>query len=381
MSMGLFGPENHEPRVPEREPEVIFDRIRHQDVVLGGLRGAFAQGRMPHALILWGPAGIGRMRSAQAVAQMLLCSGDTPPCGVCPSCGRAIRFTHPDLLLITAAVKSDQDDLVHKDLEAYGRDPYHCLRVSSKASIWIERIRELKAESAKARVERGARVAIIRDAERMTQAAAQAALKIIEEPAPGTYLILTCVDPEQLLPTIVSRCQRYRFRALPREFIEGVLAERTELDPPAVTITAALARGSLGRALALSCEDLTGLRDQALALFHVELRDPAEVSEKVGRLGRTWDPDRAETSIDLMMMWLEDLLLLHHGLPEDRVTHMDRVAELRALAARWPVGEIKRRCRILEELQRAYRQNVNLTLATEAALLRLNRLVTDEGPF
>lgn len=377
MSMGLFGPE--EPK--QRDREVIFDRIRHQDSVLTSLRGAFAQGRMPHALLLWGPPGVGRMRSAQAIAQMLLCMEDEAPCGVCPACRRTVRFTHPDLILITAAVKSDQDELVHKDLEAYGRDPYHCLRVPSKASIWIERIRELKAESAKARVERGARVAIIRDAERMTQEAAQAALKIIEEPAAGTYLILTCADPEQLLPTIVSRCQRYRFRALPREFIEEILRERTELDEHAVTMTAALARGSLGQALLLSAEDLMGIRDQALALFHAELRDPAEVSDRVGALGRTWDPDRAGTSIDLMMMWLEDLLLLHHGLSEEQVTHSDRLAELRAAASRWPVGEIKRRCRILEELQQAYRQNVNLALATEAALMKLNRLVGDEGPF
>lgn len=360
---------------------VLFDVIRHQETAVRALREAWERGKMPHALLFWGPGGVGKLRTAHALAQMLLCSSQSPPCGACSICDRVIRFTHPDLLLIAPAIKSALDGQFHKALAAYGQDLFCCLETPPKASIWIERIRELKAESSKARVERGNRVAIIRDAERMTLEAAQAALKLIEEPTAGTYLVLTCRDPEQLLPTILSRCRKLRFRQLPREFIEQVLRERSESAGAHPRVVATLAQGSLGQALSWLDEDVLELRDRALELFQTDRADPAAVGREVRSLGRTWDLDKAQASVDLLMMWFEDLLLLHHGLPEDAVTNTDRLQDLRRLARGISVAEIKRRSGVLEEMLQSIRQNVNPVLATETALLRLNRLVEESGLF
>ncbi len=355
---------------------LLLDRIQHQAHAVDSLRAAWERGRLAHAYLFWGPEGVGKMRTAQAVSQMVLCTASAPPCGECPACGKAARFTHPDQILV-APPPREGADAWHKALEAYGQDSYHCWQAAPNASIGIERIRGLKAESSMARVEKGNRMVIIREAERMTPEAAQAALKLIEEPGEGTYLVLTSRDPERLLPTILSRCQRLRFRPLPRAFIEERLAAR---DVPA-RVLAALAQGSLSRALAmLEEEDVDALRDRTIALFAPGLRSPAEVRAHLPR-GRAWDAARAQISADLLMMWYEDLLLLHHGLPEELVTHADRLDDLRLRAQEISLPEIRRRCDIIEELLQAIRQNVGPLLALETALLRLNRLAGEKDLF
>jgi len=372
--MDLFGRDERRPPGSGAPGPVLLDQVRHQDTAVTGLREAWRRGKMPHAVLLWGPEGVGRMRTAHGLAQLLLCEAGEAPCGGCPACQRAARFTHPDLLVLFPVLRTRGEEEPHKLLEAYGQDPYHCWRIPPQASIGIERVRELKAESSKARVEKGNRVVIIREAEQMTQEAAQAALKLIEEPSAGTYLVMTCRDPQQLLPTIVSRCQRHRLRPLPREFIEGVLRERAGLDPEDARLVASLAHGSLGRALAQREDDVAARRDRAVELFGEPLTDPAVATQRVQALGRSWDPETAVAHVDLMMAWYEDLLLLGQGIPAHTVTNLDRLEELRAQAAVLSVREIKRRCEILEELLEALRSNVNLVLATESALLRLNRL-------
>jgi DNA polymerase-3 subunit delta' len=372
--MDLFGQEQRRPAKSAATGPVLLDLIRHQDTAVAGLREAWRRGKMPHAALLWGPEGVGRLRTAQGLAQLLLCEAEQQPCGACPSCLRVARFTHPDLLVLAPVQRARGEEDLHKLLEAYGQDPYHCWRIPPQASIGIERIRELKAESSMARVEKGNRVVIIREAEQMTQEAAQAALKLIEEPSAGTYLVMTCRDPQLLLPTIVSRCQRFRFRPLPRDFVEGVLRERAGLSPEEARLVASLAHGSLGRALAQREDDVAARRDRAVELFGEPLTGPAGASARVQALGRSWDAESAVAHVDLMMAWYEDLLLLGHGVPEQAVTNLDRLEDLRAQAAAMPVGEIKRRSEILEELLEALRGNVNLTLATESALLRLNGL-------
>ncbi len=375
--MDLFGREESRPAPPRATGPVLLDRIRHQETAVRGLREAYRRGKMPHAVLLWGPEGVGRMRTAHGLAQLLLCQDVEPPCGACPACLRSARFTHPDLLVIAPAVRARVEEELHKLLEAYGQDLYHSWRIAPQASIGIERIRELKAESSKARVEKGNRVVIIREAEQMTQEAAQAALKLIEEPSAGTYLVMTCRDPQQLLPTIVSRCQRIRLRPLPRGFIEEVLGERIDLAPEEARLVASLAHGSLGRALAERGDEMADRRDRAIELFGRPLADPAAAALRVQALGRSWDMESAVAFVDLMMAWYEDLLLLGQGLPEQAVTNLDRLDRLRAEAAAMPVREIRRRSEILEELLEALRGNVNLVLATEAALLKLNHLAPD----
>lgn len=356
---------------------VLLDQIQHQAPVLSAIRNAHRLDKVAHAFLFWGPGGVGKLRAAQAMAQLLLCREKSSPCGQCAACDQVVRLVHPDLHLVMAG-KPEDDGILQKTVEAYGRDLFHRIEPPANASIMIDRIRNLKSETAKTHVGSGNRVAIIRDAERMTIEAAQSALKLIEEPREATYLILTCREPEALLPTILSRCQRIRFRPLPADYIKSVLAQRAEESAP-LTMISRLAQGSLGRALAMLEEDVASQRDLALSLFVSQLRDPQEVREKIKLVARKWDLGMARTLVDMLMLWYEDQLILQHGLGESGVAHQDRLAELRMAAGASSHGEIKRRIGILEEMLLALSQNVNPTLALETTLLRLNRLVAEKG--
>lgn len=352
---------------------ILATAIRHQEAALEALRQAAEAGRIAHAYLFWGPTGIGKTRSALALAQRLLCERTPAPCGSCPPCERVARLTHPDLHFVLAASRATEEEM-RRELDAYAQDPYHCLETPRGASIGIERIRSLKLEASKARVEQGCRVILIREAERLTLEAAQAALKLIEEPQAETFLVLTCTDASHLLPTILSRCQRVRFRALPADFLAEVLASRLEMPAERARVVAGLAQGSLSRALELGEGDAVALRDEALELIERPPRDASEAVARVQRIGRSWDAERARLMVDLLMTWYGDLLALRHGLPEEDLVHGDRVAALRRQAAGLGLPLVRRRIEALEEMLEAIEQNVNPALALEAALLRIHGL-------
>jgi DNA polymerase-3 subunit delta' len=351
------------------------------------LQQARRAGRLPHAYLFWGPPGVGKTRAALGLAQLLLCErasaegvagsedtqSDPLPCGACPPCQRVARLTHPDLHLVLPGTRATEED-PRRELEAYAQDPYHCLDVPHGASIGIERIRGLKLEASKARVERGCRVIVIRDAERLTLEAAQAALKLIEEPQAETFLVLTCTDPSHLLPTILSRCRRLRFRALPAGFLAAVVRERMNLSEAGARVVAGLAQGSLSRALELAEMDAPAVRDEALELFERPPRDAADAAARVLSLGRAWSGDRARLVVDLLMSWYGDILAARYGLPEEDWVHADRAEALRRQAQALSLPQLRRRVAALEELLAAIEQNVNPALALEAALLRIHAL-------
>jgi DNA polymerase-3 subunit delta' len=352
---------------------ILRDTIRHQETALAALNMAWQSGRVPHASLFWGPEGVGKMRTALGWAQQLFCTDAHAPCGACSACQRVTRLTYPDLHVVLAWARGGLEN-ERQELDAYAQDAYHWVRVPRSATIGIERIRSLKLEASKARVERGARMILIRDAERMTLEAAQAALKLIEEPQAETFLVLTCTDPSHLLPTILSRCQRVRFRALPNAFLEEVLCARMELPAAQARVVAGLAQGSLSRALELGESDALALRDEALALIEAPARDAAEASSRVQRLGRAWDGERARVLVDLMMTWYSDLLATMCGLPAVGLVHGDRIEELRRQASSRTLNDVKRRIAALEEMLQAIEQNVNPALALEAALLKIHGL-------
>ena len=218
----------------------ILGRILDQDEIVARLCEAARDGRVAQAYLFHGPRGVGKTRTALGLAQAMNCLDASPPCGACRACRRVASLLHPDVRLLFPATREEEsrpEDLGRR-LEEYGADRYHLLEFARNASIGIERIRELKAEAAMSHVEGKRRVNIIVSAHRMLEDAAQSALKLIEEPPPGTHMILTVEEPAALLPTIVSRCQLVRFRPLPRATIEEVLGTEFGLEKAAAALIA-----------------------------------------------------------------------------------------------------------------------------------------------
>jgi DNA polymerase-3 subunit delta' len=149
------------------------------------LEAAVAGGRLPHAVLLHGPAGVGKERFAAALSAALFCKGrgaTLEACGRCAECALSLAGSHPDL---------------------------HWLRrLEDKKSISVDQVRETCEQLGMTSMRGGLRVAVVVPAQAMTTSAQNALLKTLEEPAPRTLLMLVTPRPSGLLATLRSRCQR-----------------------------------------------------------------------------------------------------------------------------------------------------------------------------
>lgn len=357
-----------ETRVIEPRTGPVWNHIRHQEEALQQIRDSLAASRLPHAVLFWGPPGVGKMRAAQGLAQALLCMSDQLPCGECRACTKVGRFTHPDVHVLRPwkAREEEGEDPV---LALYAVDPHSSLEIPPPATIGIDRIRRIKEESSKTLVEGSCRVLIIPQAELMTPEAANAALKLMEEPTGETFLILTTTDLRLLLPTVVSRCRRVRFRALPGDFLEGLLAAEAGADAEVARLAAVLSEGSLPRALELAREDLVSLRDEVLDLVSPAGGDIPGLLKRAEKWTRRWDAGTARFLSSLLGLWQQDLLRLKSGAADSGIVHRDQMDRLQAEASSITVSEIRRRLELLEELVESVDRYVNPQLALRVFLM------------
>jgi len=190
---------------------------------------------VPHALLIAGPPSVGKHALAMDLAAALLCTGATGadrPCRRCRGCRMVEHGNHPDL---------------HR-LEPEGAGGQ--IRIGDRQHPEPGTVRGLAVELALLPVEGGARVAIVRDAQRLSDDAQSALLKTLEEPPAGTTLILCADDEERLLPTIRSRCARIRLGPVGARDIERLLADLELADAPTAARLARLAGGRSGLAVA-----------------------------------------------------------------------------------------------------------------------------------
>jgi DNA polymerase III delta' subunit len=217
-----------------------FRGIRGQDAALGRLASALAGGRVPHAYLFAGPDGVGKRAAFFQWARALLCPTPTAPatpCEECSSCRRAAAGRHPDLF---RADFETQAVLLKEPPE-------------KQKALKIDTVREMEKALRLKPLEGKTKLALIDPADKLVDAAAHALLKVLEEPPPGTHIVLLASSAAQLLGTIRSRCQTVRFRPLPAADLLAVLEDRAAagepLDRDRFAAAARAAEGSVGRAL------------------------------------------------------------------------------------------------------------------------------------
>ncbi len=204
--------------------------------VLRGKAGRQAGG-MAHAWLLTGPPGSGRSVAARAFAAALLCPDQG--CGACPSCHQVRAGTHADLML------------VRPDGLSYG----------------VKQTRDLVLRAATSPAGGRWHVVLFEDADRATEAAANALLKAIEEPAPRTVWLLCAPSAEDLVPTIRSRCRLVVLRTPSSASVADVLVRRDGVDPDRALAAARAAQGHIGRARRLATDaDAAKRRAEVLRL-------------------------------------------------------------------------------------------------------------------
>ena len=263
------------------------------------LAQALRSDRLAQVMVISGPAGVGKQRLALWLGQLVLCEkpGDEP-CGRCRPCRLVGNLGHPDLhwfVPIPRPKAADPDKAVDEAAQAIaetlderrGKPLY--APPDGMASHAMASVRLLQRRASLTSVEGGRRVFILGDAERLvpqesSQEAANALLKLLEEPPAGALFLLTTVDPRRLLPTIRSRAVPVRLSRLTDAEVRGFL--QREPEPPlagsALEERVALAEGSIGTALAAGDESGKAYR-AAAQLLDAVLGGSAERYERALR--------------------------------------------------------------------------------------------------
>lgn len=189
------------------------------------LTAALDGGRLSHCYLLTGPAGSGRHTLARLLAAAMECTGEAAPCLRCPACRKVLSGNHPDLVVV------DEPE---------------------KKQVPVERIRRARADAFIRPNEGKRKIFWLPRAQDLGGAAQNALLKLLEEPPPYGAFLLRAEAPEQLLPTVRSRCVELRLLPLEARLLREELARRhPDLAPAQLDRAAAASGGFLGRALAL----------------------------------------------------------------------------------------------------------------------------------
>ena len=210
----------------------VFDDLVGQEHIIEILQGAVAASltgeksqEMTHAWVFTGPPGSGRSSAAVAFAQALICPSNG--CGICNDCNSARTQGHPDVEIIR----------------------------TEGLSIKVEEIRELLTRVAWAPSMGGWRVVVMEDADRLTESAANALLKAIEEPGTRTVWLLCAPTLHDVLPTIRSRCRHLQLRTPSLEAVTNVLINRDHIAPGMADFAARVSQGHIGRAKYLATNE------------------------------------------------------------------------------------------------------------------------------
>ena len=287
---------------------MYFKDIIGQDNAIALLSSAVAEGRIPHAQLICGGEGTGKLTLAIAYARYLCCTrrNGQDACGECPSCKKFDKLAHPDLHFAFPIYKKDSsktpysDDFIDKWRQAVAENPYMTLNQwmeyigaeNQQGLIYTSQSEEIIRKLTLKSSEGGYKVMVIWMAEKMNVECANKLLKMIEEPPAQTVFLLVTENPDLLLPTIQSRVQRLALRPIEEDVVARALCDRyglTDVDARQI------AHASAGNWLqAMESIHLGNRAKEYIELFMAlmrrsyarDLKGMRQWSEKVAGMGR-----------------------------------------------------------------------------------------------
>jgi DNA polymerase-3 subunit delta' len=262
--------------------------ILGQDKAVGQFRAAWDGGTLHHAWLLAGPRGVGKASFARAAATRVLADAAGPRPGL-P--GLEVASDHPIARLVEAGSHPDLRILERLENEKTG---------NLARNINVDQIRSLGDLFDFTPALSPWRAVIIDAADDLEGSAANALLKMLEEPPANCLFLLVAHAPGRLLPTIRSRCRRLEFQRLDDDAMASVLESSADIPPDKRQKIIAMASGSAGRALAFAELDLAPLEDKALGILREGDPTNARRSELAQELGKKGAGDRYAAFLELV---------------------------------------------------------------------------------
>jgi DNA polymerase-3 subunit delta' len=305
--------------------------------ILERFRVLLKNGRLAHAYLFTGPAGVGKVETALAVARLVNCLGQGEEGCTCPSCTKVRHGNHPDVLVLA--------------------------KPEDKTEIIIKQVREEIIPKFSMRALEGRyKVLIVKKADLMNAEASNAFLKTLEEPTQYSLIILTTAVPGRLFRTITSRCHEVRFFPLGHTALATSLKNEYDVASVEAMILMKFSGGSPGRALQLG-KDFIERKNALLEEFVFRSASEA-VLKKFSA-----EKDAARELCEVLLTFYRDILLAQTGAGDDAFFHRDRAEDIRRLAARYSVDEVERILaqvvKTMEALKESFNVKIALTLLKE----------------
>lgn len=304
--------------------------------------------RMPHALLIAGPAGIGKLELAQALIATLLCIHPDAghACGNCASCRWLAAGSHPDVLQVEPQMPDSEEESASRQRQK---------------PINVEQVRAATGFLQLSSHQGGLRIVLVQPAETMNVPAANALLKTLEEPPAGSLLILVSHHPARLLPTVISRCYQVRVPVPAASVATAWLREQGVTE---TALSLSLANGS--PLLALAQADPEWLQARAGWLMAWQTPRSAHPVALAGELMKL-DMDMLQRWLTAFQQWMHDLISLRLG---GRIRyHIDCQPGLQALAGRLEVDSAFVFHERLINMRKSLHHTLNQQMVLEDVLL------------
>ena len=328
------------------QPLLCYTQLVGQDKAKRLLGRALATDRVPHAYLFKGPEGVGKKLYSLGFGAAINCHDRSGPsaCGICSSCKKFSSGNHPDYTVVRP----------------------------EKGAIKIGQVRQLCSDLTYPPYESEMRIVVVEDVHTMRPEAANSLLKTLEEPPDNNLLILTAESSQEVLPTLISRCQVVPFFRLPDNATATILVDKG-VEPENATLLARLSEGSPGRALVLDKFKLIELLKKILAVLshkHDERNSPIltvlELAEEMAKL-----KENLVYLLGFLRIWIRDQLVdLQNGeAGTENISHILQMdsTELKS----WSSKQLFAKLRAIDGAEKALGRNCNRMLVCEVLLFKL----------
>ncbi len=317
-----------------------FRDIKGQDRPIEIINEHIKQSRLAHAYLFCGPEGVGKRLLAKTLAKAVNClNGYTDSCDSCVPCLKIDKNQHQDAHFL--------DDSVFEDSLAVPQ-------IDTK-SIKIDAIRNLQKDANLRPYEGKIKVFIIDNAHNLTPEAANALLKVLEEPPKGSLIILISSRVPVLFKTIISRCQIIKFYPLPRPALSDILRKDYSLDNNLAHFLAFFCEGRLGAALKL--------KDTGIFSEKNRIIDEFCMPDKPG-LVKMLVQNRQDMRgiLNILALWLRDIYMLKSGMPFMELINIDRKDDLLKASRSYSFVKLNEKLSLISDSLLQIEQNINIKL-------------------